>query len=351
MKPQEQVVYINVRFLTQPITGVQRFAIEICKALKRSEQPVNFIGPKNILHRELAEELDVKCIGPFTGHLWEQITLQAYVLQRRGLLVSLCNTAPIFIKKQIVTIHDLCFRKHPEWFSKIFSLVYNFIIPKIAKQARHVLTVSETSRSEISKEFKIPKEKISVIYNAVSSIFRQNNQEILQSLSKENYILTVSSHHPRKNFNRLIKAFERLEDKEMKLYIVGGFNKHFSKTYLHERKLNDRIILLENVSDKHLIQYYKHAKLFVFASLYEGFGIPIIEAMSLGTPVCVSDIPVFHEVCGNRAFYFNPLKIEDIKEKIETVLKFPHDKMEVNLSKFSWNAGAEKIMAVINKVV
>jgi glycosyltransferase involved in cell wall biosynthesis len=344
------MIIINSRFLTQKTTGVQRFAIEICKELKKSNLEIEFVAPKNILNNLIADKLEVKKIGYLKGHLWEQITLKSYVKSKKAILISLCNTAPLFFKNQIVTIHDLSFRLYPEWNSKIFSLVYNTMIPIIAKNSKHILTVSNTSKEELINELSIPKDKISVAYNAVSSVFHE--KELLENEDnylQEDYILTVSSFHPRKNLKRLIEAFLEISDKNLKLYIVGNFDKNFAFDELSLKELDFRIKVLTNVNDLDLKRIYKRAKLFVYPSLYEGFGIPIIEAMSCGVPVCVSDINVFKEVCGSNATYFDPKNIEDIRAKIVSSINHPNLKFD-KLTKYSWQHSASVIESVVLKL-
>lgn len=344
------MIIINSRFLTQKTTGVQRFAIEISKELKKSNLEIEFVAPKNILNTVDADKLEVKKIGFLTGHLWEQITLKAYVRRKKAVLISLCNTAPLFLENQIVTIHDLSFRLYPEWNSKIFSLVYNTMIPIIAKKSKHILTVSNTSKDELINELNIPKDKISVVYNAVSSIFLE--EELLdkeEDIKKEDYILTVSSFHPRKNLKRLIEAFLKISDKNLKLYIVGNFDKNFAFDELSLKELDSRIKILTNVNDVELKRIYKKAKLFVFPSLYEGFGIPIIEAMSCGVPVCVSNIKIFKEVCGSNATYFDPKNIEDIRAKIILSIVKPNLMFE-DLNKYSWQYSSSVVESVILKL-
>lgn len=344
------MIIINSRFLTQKTTGVQRFAIEICKELKKSNLEIEFVAPKNISNIKVADFLEVKKIGFLTGHLWEQLTLQAYVRRKKAVLISLCNTAPLFLENQIVTIHDLSFRLYPEWNSKIFSLVYNTMIPIIAKNSKHILTVSNTSKEELINELSIPKDKISVVYNAVSSIFLEKQLlEKEEDSVQEDYILTVSSFHPRKNLKRLIEAFLKISDKNLKLYIVGNFDKNFAFEELSLKELDFRIKILTNVNDLELRRIYKKAKLFVYPSLYEGFGIPIIEAMSCGVPVCVSNINVFREVCGCNATYFDPYNIEDIRDKIIRAIDKP--KLLCNqLNKYSWQHSSSVIESIVLKL-
>ncbi|TDP02429.1 glycosyltransferase family 4 protein [Flavobacterium sp. 245] len=342
------MIVINARFLTQPITGVQRFAIEISKELKKSNLPVVFLAPKNIIHHDLAQELDVKTLGRLKGHLWEQIELQTYVLKNNAFLVSFCNTGPLFVKKQIVTIHDLCFKVHPEWFSKGFSSFYNFLIPKLVKVSKAIITVSEVSKKELIDELSVYDEKITVIYNAVAPVFKEPNSVINSKRPlNDEYILSVSSHHPRKNFDRLVEAFKLIKRDNLKLCIIGNVNKNFNSKISEN---DENIIFLNNISDTELVGYYKFANLFVFPSLYEGFGIPIIEAMSLGTKVCVSDIPVFREICGDNTIYFNPLDVNDISRNMLKALNSSNDKLsQNNLADYSWNQSALKLIKLIEK--
>jgi glycosyltransferase involved in cell wall biosynthesis len=341
-----KVIYVNARFLTQPLSGVQRFGIEISKELMKIGFHIVLLSPKNILHHKLSEELNVRTIGVLKGHLWEQIELQSYVFFKKGLLISFCNTAPLFLKNQMVTVHDLCFRKHPQWFSKPFSLWYNFMIPRICNNSKYIFTVSETSKQELQTELGIPAKKIHVIYNGVAEVFEKNHSHAAISPLVEEYILVVSSHHPRKNFDRLIKAFSSLEISNLKLCIVGNINRNFN---VKSSNKEEGVHYLKNIDDFELYNYYKHAKLFVFPSLYEGFGIPIIEAMKFGVPVCVSDIPVFREICDSNAIYFNPYDVTDMKNRIEHALTNPVKPILNNTSVFDWNLGAAKIYQLIKK--
>ncbi|MEN8884088.1 MAG: glycosyltransferase family 1 protein [Flavobacteriaceae bacterium] len=340
------MIIVNARFLTQEISGVQRFAIEICRELKKRELNLDFVAPVNIVHEELALEFGVRKIGFLKGHLWEQITLQKYVcFKKKTILISFCNTAPIFIKRQIVTIHDLSFRIYPEWNSKLFVLVYNFIIPRIAHKSKHIITVSETSKKELIKELGVKQQKISVVYNAVSSVFEKRtipNTAKYQKLLKEDYIMTVSSHHPRKNLEKLVEAFLKISDKEINLYIIGNVNKNYTKVNGLDKQASSQIKILKNLNDTDLNNFFINTKLFVYPSFYEGFGIPIIEALSHKVPVCVSDIDVFHEVCGDNVTYFNPHDVNDIKEKIEIALN-TKNKSEIDLKKYSWEKSSIKV--------
>ncbi len=335
---------VNARFLTQNITGVQRFAIEISKQLKKSyDQDIQFVSPKNIIHKDLADELNVKVIGTRTGHYWEQFDLPDY-LKKNGnpLLLNLANTAPLFYKNKIVTIHDLAFLHHPKWFSKKFTFVYNLMIPKIAKSSKHIFTVSDYVNNDISESYNISQSKISTIYNSYADIFNDLN------LIKEDYVLAVGSIDPRKNLMSLIEIFK---NKKTKLIIVGQENKVFSAFDLNDLPKN--IVFTGYVDDDKLVELYNKAKLFIYPSFFEGFGMPPLEAQACGCPVVCSDATSLPEVGDYSVIYCNPNNIKEIEEKIDLVLndKKLQDELRKkgfeNIKRFSWEKSAKEMIKTI----
>ena len=126
-------IFVNARFLTQPLSGVQRYGIECSRQIKKLHPEATFVAPGNILHTDIAKELNVKIVGKNTGHLWEQVDLPFYLARHKSPpLLSLANTAPLLYSNNFVTIHDLAFYHHPEWNSKAFSAWYNILIPRLA---------------------------------------------------------------------------------------------------------------------------------------------------------------------------------------------------------------------------
>ena len=144
------MIIINARFLTQKVTGVQRFAIEISRIIHNLNKEIVFVSPADILDRELANELGVITIGKRSGTLWEQIDLRMYLAANKNpLLINFCNTGLLFYQNQIVTVHDMSYKVNPKWFSKKFYLWYNFLIPNLAKYSQKVLTVSNSSKNDL----------------------------------------------------------------------------------------------------------------------------------------------------------------------------------------------------------
>ncbi|WP_080059047.1 glycosyltransferase family 4 protein [Spirosoma aerolatum] len=350
-------VLINARFLTQPITGVQRFAIELSKALKAIDISIRFIAPRNVIHREVASLLEVETIGTYTGHLWEQIELPLLLKQRRNhLLVNLCNTAPVILKNNIVVVHDISFMHHPEWYSKKFATTYQLFIPYIIKKSKQVLTVSNYSRQDISYTLDIPKSSIEVLYQQVAPIFFDISN-VRRPNKYGRYILGVSSIDPRKNFIGLVKAFRASGLTDTKLVIVGQQHKVFADSQLKSLIEGDESIIFTGyVDDVELVNLYHHAMLFAYPSYFEGFGIPPLEAMACGCPTLVSNTTSMPEVCGDASLYVDPYDIDSIRKglvEIATNLRLQvelREKGYKQVLKYSWRQSAENLVRIIDRL-
>lgn len=350
-----ETLYVNGRFLTQKISGVQRFANEILKeyALLRKSHSIVVLVPRNCKTAKFPN-VEIQKIGWNISHLWEQIDLPLFLkINNNALLLNLTNTAPLFYNNNIVTIHDLAFFVNPDWFSYLFRTYYKFLIPRIAQKAQHVITVSNTMKGQLTEYLKIEEQKISVVFNAVSADFHSGM--VKKKPNYERYALTVGSIDPRKNLNMLIQGFIAANFSDLKLYIIGGKNSNFNINY---KAFNSRnIVFLGRVSDKELKGYYSNALFFVYLSLYEGFGIPNIEAMKMGIPVLTSNIPVMKEVCNDAAAFANPLQIEDIKEKMillndnENFRKILIIQGFNNQNRFSWKTSAKVLNDIIKKEI
>lgn len=351
-------VIINARFLTQAITGVQRFAIELSKRLESTQDiQIEFVSPKGIIHSELAKELNVKIIGRFQGHLWEQIDLPVYLKKNKSpLLVNLCSTAPSFYKNQIVTHHDITYIRHPESFSKKFVEFYKLIVPLMLRNSKKIITVSEFSKNEISNYYNISKEKFTVIYNGVDTNQFTNTEA--KNVSKRKYILAVSSRNFHKNFQGLIDAFKNIQhiQQDVDLFIVGYSSlKSFNniKLDVEDLEVQSRIRFLGRVDDQELISLYQNASLFIFPSFYEGFGIPPLEAQACGCPVIASDQASMPEILSDSVLYFNPYSKKNLEEKILYFYSNAELKQQLtesglkNIKRFDWNSSAKILQEII----
>lgn len=337
---------VNSRFLTQPITGVQRFAIEISRQIKQFFPETEFLAPRGVLDEKLAAELGVQVVGRLTGHAWEQIELPI-ILKSMGspLLINLTNTAPLFYPEKISTVHDVAVERFPQSFSRLFRIYYRFLIPQVLNSSKKVCTVSEFSKSEISSFFGVSKDKIFVVHNAASDSFSRPSA----STCRQPFILAVSSVTYQKNFKRLIEAFQKIDDRYHCLKIVGNINRSFSKSgFIAAAEENERIIFLGRVSEGELNSLYSQAAAFVYPSLYEGFGIPPLEAQACGCPVVISNAASLPEVYGDSALYFDPYDVDDIARKMDLIVRDDSlrqalsEKGYCNVEKYSWEVSALK---------
>jgi glycosyltransferase involved in cell wall biosynthesis len=353
-------IYINARFLTQKVTGVQRYALEISKQLRVQYPGALFISPRKIVHKDMMNEFDGSACGILTGHLWEQIVLPHYLKKANNpLLVNLGNTAPLFYKKQIITIFDLSFLRNPEWFSRKFYYYYRFLIPKIANKALKIITISEFSKKEIVRLLNVPEQKIQVIYCGANTKFRGNiTPGEPRLIEPKNYILSVSSLEPRKNITNLILAFKKMALSDVHLVLVGSRASVFANNELKDlTQLQKNIIFIGYLSDDQLARLYNNAKLFVYPTFYEGFGLPPLEAMACGCPVVVSNTASLPEVCGDAAYYVDPYNVESIAEGMHKMLT--DEALRQSLIKkgleraklFSWEKSAKKYIEVIEEVL
>lgn len=338
--------YINGRFLTQRITGVQRYAREMTLALDQllqertsDQNEYTILAPKNIIDTLSCKRIKFKVRGHLTGHLWEQIELPYYA--KDGYLLNFCNCAPLIKKNQAVTIHDAAIAAFPSAYSWKFRLWYRIMYTILGKRLNTIFTVSNFSRNELNKYFGVPKEKIHVTYNGVEHLKDiQPDDRILEKIPKD-YVLAVSSQNPTKNFKLILEVAERLPD--INFVIAGGSN---TKVFNGEGKgtlANAKYV--GYVSDQELVSLYRHARLFIYPSLYEGFGIPPLEALLNGCPVIVSNKASLPEICEDFVEYCDVENKESIVIKIKDI--FLHKKDEtryINASiqeRFSWQKSAD----------
>ena len=351
MSNKEIKVVVNARFLTQKLTGVQRFAFELSVRLRKIfGEGICFVAPTGVIQEEMASVLNPIIVGKHSGYIWEQMELPRY-LKKHGnpFLLNLCSVAPLFYKKNIIAIHDITWVRYPETYSWRFRMVYDMLIPLLIRKAKHLITVSEFSKGELISHYKLPNPKISVVYNAVGSQFKQISDKILV---KENYFLAVSSVKANKNFEAVLKAFEHvyLQNPELNLYIIGDCDEdNFKSINISRYKKNKSIRFLGRVSDKDLILYYSNAVAFVFPSLYEGFGIPVIEAQACGCPVLSSNTSSLPEVLAESALFFHPddiARLAGLMEEIHSNQELRKNIIEKgykNYERFTWEDGANKI--------
>jgi len=350
-------VFINGRYLSQKLTGVQRFAKEIVIRILKSDLNIGVLT----LPTAKASGSQVQRI-PFiavNGQIWEQVILPLYLkLSGSPLLINLGNSAPVLYSNSIVCLHDVAFKRKPEWFSNSFVRWYNFMIPRILRSAQHLLTVSDFSKKEIMHYYDVPADKISVLYNGQPSF--TSVQTSGEKLPMSDYALCVGSLSERKNQMYLLEAYLKINKPDFKLVLAGTINSELfrdQKDLLERIKSSDQVVLIEAPSDKELADLYAQAKFCVYVPHYEGFGIPVLEALAYKKPILVSDIPVFRELFSPNVLFSSLTNNDNLREKLEEmnsatnlwsnrVANFDFEKRG-----FSYQLSAEKLTELINSMI
>jgi glycosyltransferase involved in cell wall biosynthesis len=335
------MIYINGRFLTQKLTGVQRYALEVTRELVKLRPQVRILAPRMNAEQIPAELRPyMQFCGRFRGHLWEQTELPRHC--KGAVLLNLCNTAPLLHKRSIVTVHDLAFLYEPAWFSKAFALWYRLLIPRICQKALQIWTVSPFSMHSLQELLQIPKERIRVLPPGV--VLPHLPAQPLERKPKQ--ILTVGSLDPRKNLSRLIQAVLLLSD-DVELLIVGSAAASFSQDLGLPAQLPSRIRFTGYLSDAQLSACYTESSVFAFVSLYEGFGMPPFEALAAGCKLVLSDIPPLRENFATLA-RFTPaedvkLLAQALQEALADQNKPPSNEVQALLERFTWAKTAHKM--------
>jgi glycosyltransferase involved in cell wall biosynthesis len=232
--------------------------------------------------------------------------------------------------KSIVTCHDLISLLFPEWYPALDRMMYNFKFKSSCKNADTIIAISENTKNDIIKYYNIDPQKIQVVYPSFDNVFAQikdssSNEIIFKQLSlPKEYLLYVGSVTERKNLLSIIKAIEMLSsENRLPLVVVGNGRSYKKKVqeYISEKKLDLKIIWLENISENGVLRIiYQQARIFIYPSLYEGFGMPVMEAMLCKTPVITSNTSALPEAGGPDSYYIDPNNAEQIAEGIEKIL-------------------------------
>jgi glycosyltransferase involved in cell wall biosynthesis len=340
-------IVCNARIMGLPMCGVQRVSGEILCRLKDS---VVQIAPRRPL-------------SGWRGHLWEQAVLPIHA--RGRLLWSPSATGPLSVARQVITIHDVAVLDHPEFFSAEFARFYSGLLPRLARRARHVITVSQFSKQRIVDRLGTPAAKVSVVPNGVTETFRPFPAEASAATARKlgvpapRYVLAQATSDRRKNLGRIVEAWTAIAAQvpdDIWLVVTGSQGRAhiFGEG---EQVHGPRICHLGFVSEDHLPPLTAGALAFVYPSLYEGFGLPVLEAMAAGVPVITSDIASIREVAGDAATVVSPLSTPEIASAILQVVMSAErrDRQRQagfeNARRFSWDRAAQQTLQILERFV
>lgn len=282
------------------------------------------------------------------------------------------NVPLLYRKPYIVTIHDLILLEYPTrkasrlgWVQyAIKTFAYKIVIRNAVQTAQSVIAISEYTKQSLLKHFGLADAKITTIYEGVDlERFHPLNQQNFDfhryGITKDCYILYVGNVYPHKNIDRLVSVFSKLKKENIlhsqdKLVLVGKQDYFFDKIYqlVQELELSEQVVFPGFVSDEQLIDLYKHSRLYVFPSLYEGFGLPPLEAIAIGASVIVSNATCLPEIFGGAVGYFDPTSEDDMARVISEyyhnseLRQSHHIYYEKVLSQYSWSKMAEETKMV-----
>jgi glycosyltransferase involved in cell wall biosynthesis len=337
-------IALNARFYAHQTTGVQRYAAEVVRRFGARIKPIEPVRP----------------LKGMVGHMWEQLYLPTAV--NSNLLWSPNNTGPLAIRRQVCTIHDMAALDHPEWFSAKFAAWYRWLLPRLVRRVRHVIAVSEFTKQRILALSGSDPRNITVIPNGVDARFRPASADhrlaVKQALgiTGEQFLLYVGSVEPRKNLRVLLDAWNlmNVHDRDgLELVIAGARGRPavFSNSATAPNMPGVRY--LGYVSEEQLPVLYSAALALVYPSLYEGFGLPPLEAMACGTPVVTSDTTAIPEAVGDAAILVDPTNPHSIAEGLEHVIRRDSIRAELTrkgllrVKQMTWDRTAEHTWRVL----
>jgi glycosyltransferase involved in cell wall biosynthesis len=351
---------IDARLIEE--TGVGRYIrnllTELGKIYKKNEYVV-FLRRGSFNSFRLPNKRWHKALADVPWHtLTEQFVMPGiFAKEKIDLLhVPYFNVPILYRGPFVLTVHDLTIlhfdtgkaSTHPWIFYKLRRLGYRIIVRWGIMHAKHLIAVSQATKREIMDHFPVSQEKISVTYEGVDARLTIGDQRITKKrLIADPYYIYVGNAYPHKNLETLLMAFQRT--KGHKLVLVGKDDFFYKRlrNKVEEMNLGKSIIFFGPADDRQLTNLYTHAKAFVFPSLMEGFGLPALEALSLGCPVVVSDIPIFHEILGDAAVYFNPHDSRDLATKLTSEI-LSRDAKDT-LQKFSWKKMASETARIYER--
>lgn len=328
---------INARVTKFAMGGQQRVAAEVSKRLSNC-----------------VEITPATPIGGMKGHLWEQVVLP--VRARGTLLWSPSATGPLAIKHQVITLHDVAFIDVPEFFSGAFAAFYEALMPKLVRRVAGVVTVSEFSRQRIAATLGIDETRITVIPNGVSDHFRPYTPDDVAATRAalglpERYLLLQATADKRKNLERTLRAWAQAQDrlpKDVTLVVSGNLGRAHVFGDLLSLPDVPRTKMIGYVDEAHMGPLMAGAQAFLFPSLYEGFGLPIVEAMCCGTPVLTAAATATQEIAGDAALLVDPASQDAIADGMieiarnEDLRKKLSAKGMKHAQRFSWDDAARQ---------
>ncbi|MEJ2593972.1 MAG: glycosyltransferase family 1 protein [bacterium] len=369
-------IAVNTRLLLKNrLEGIGWFTFETLSRIVRShpEHEFLFLFDRKYDNRFIfADNISPVVVAPQARHpllfyWWFEISIPQ-VLKKYKADIFVSTDAFLSLRancKTLLVIHDLNFEHYPQHLPWLVRRYYRHFTPKFVRKATRIATVSEYSRKDIMAQYGVVREKIDVVHNGANPIFRpveEKVQEKIRSKYTQNcsFFVFISAISPRKNLTNLLKAFDlfrKNETKPVKLLVVGEkmwWTDSLKQTY-EAMQFKEEVIFAGRLSQDELAKVVASALALTYVSFFEGFGIPIIEAFSSGTPVITSNVTSMPEVAGDAAITVDPGKVEEIAGAMQTIANDPAKRKEliekgkIRSNMFSWDITADKLWQSVEK--
>ena len=351
-------IAINGNFMSRQITGIERYARELTSyfndLLKENDDVTLLISPtaknvpeyKNIKVQQIgASKCNSKRNGNGNGIIWEQTALRRYLKEHKNsICLNLCNVAPLFVQPGVTVIHDIMCRVNPEDYKTLRNHMsrywHMFQYWYITRHEKAIITVSNFSKKEIEKYYPKAKGKIEVIPDAWQHVLKYKKTENWQNkypfLEDKQFFFSMSTLSKNKNGKWIIEVAKRNPDC---VFAMAG--KHYETEY---KVFPKNVHMLGYITDEDACALIKHCRAFIFPSLYEGFGLPPLEALALGAEVISSNTTSLPEILGDAVHYVDPL---DYNIDIDRLSPIKTSDKEKTLEKYNWIESAKELYTLL----
>lgn len=339
---------INARLLDGPQTGIAKYISRLYSCLLETDPDNEYV----FFRRKGANP------AVFDNFLVGALALK----DSCDVFWGTANILPFFKtpgQKFVVTIHDLAFLRYPEMYGTIFSIYYRLVVNWTLKNADAIIAVSNQTKKDILKYYKIDKSNVRVVYSGVDKIFFKHIKS--QPKISGKYFFSLTTHPRRKNIYSVLKAMTETNELKDFKYIIAGLiperQKRELEDFITKFQLSKQVRILGYVQQDELINLYQHASFFVYPSYYEGFGFPVLEAMASSCPVIASGNSSMSEFFRDNRFLINPFDVNDIRQKLIDMSELPSEQrkkiIDQNLyiaKQFTWEKTAKQMKYLFNKL-
>ncbi len=372
-------IYIDVSAAVHQHAGIARYSESIARALlayygqerkfglfyNRDQQAAPLAGLEGVPTRTVRAGYKpwrmAVWLGQLLGVHFNRLLPDAELFHATEHLLMPLRSIPT-----VLTVHDLIYQLFPAYHKRLNYWYLNAAMPLFVQRADALIAISESSKRDLMRIYHVPEEKITVIHEAASPDFRSAPAKCMAEIRArynlpERYLLAVGTIEPRKNLIRLVDALRllRRKDRSLSLVVVGHTGWLYQDFLQHLEKLEDpqSVLLSGYVPDADLPAVISGAVAYVLASFYEGFGLPVLEAMACGTPVICSNTSSMPELGGDAARYFDPYDTQSMVAAIAAVLDDGHLRAEmterglVQAARFSWQRAAKETLAVYQRIL